>query len=159
MRLKNTKTVNWETRFCVNKSGMGTSTSYSAPNYFPIHTFSKSAISELKFRSPSSDSSSSKVLSSSYSWTNISAVGSKSWSSDDKEPTKRQDQKQKGMLLLSTNRHLEKVILQVTILLHNVSQTNSTNAWLHVMHVGSDVAPFSRRLLTWTRTPQGSLRK
>lgn len=57
---------------------------------FPVisqPTFSRSAISELKFFSPSNDSSSSKVLSSSYSWTSISAVGSKSWSSDDKEPT------------------------------------------------------------------------
>lgn len=50
-------------------------------------TFSRSAISELKFLPPPKDSSSSRVLSSSYSWTNISAVGSKSWSSDDKEPT------------------------------------------------------------------------
>lgn len=54
-------------------------------NFF--FTLSRSASSERKFPPPSRDSSSSRVLSSSYSWTNISAVGSKSWSSDDKEPT------------------------------------------------------------------------
>ncbi len=50
-------------------------------------TLSRSDNSALKFFSSSKSSSSSKVLSSSNSWINISAVGSKSWSSEDNEPT------------------------------------------------------------------------
>lgn len=49
-------------------------------------TLLRSSISDLKLVSPSIISSSSKVLSSSKSCTNISADGSNSWSSDAAEP-------------------------------------------------------------------------
>lgn len=99
--------------------------------YIFFFTLSRSASSERKFPPPSRDSSSSRVLSSSYSWTSISAVGSKSWSSDDKEPTEGENEN--GRRRVSGTQRKNKYTMQI---FHTPTKqkTNSINELLYSVY-------------------------